>query len=76
MTLHPHNIHVSHSALDAHATIFSGQLFRFRLTDASTIVGVQGQNVIEVHQTPNSIRALTSHPEPETYLRNFLVSIP
>jgi len=71
MTLHRHNIHVSHSSLDAHATIFSGQLFRFRLLDTSTIVGVQGQNVVQLEQLPHFVDAMTTHTKPETYLRNF-----
>ena len=71
MMLHPHTLDISHSSLDAHATIFSGQLFRFRQDDASNIIGVQGENIIRLHQTPQKLFAWTSHSEPNDYLRNF-----
>ncbi len=71
MTLHPHNLAVSPTALDAHATIFSGQLFRFTSDDAANITGVQGQNVIQVAQTPDVIFTKTSSPDPGTLINDF-----
>ncbi|MFM7188920.1 MAG: DNA glycosylase [Armatimonadota bacterium] len=71
MTLHPHNLVVSPTALDAHATIFSGQLFRFTSDDAANITGVQGQNVIQITQTPNAIFTKTSNPDPATLVKDF-----
>ena len=72
MTLEPHILSISRDALDVHATIFSGQLFRFRTIVASTIIGVQGKNVIQLEQRPNAIQAFTSHAAPKKYLRTFL----
>ncbi|MFN7830020.1 MAG: DNA glycosylase, partial [Armatimonadota bacterium] len=71
MTLHSHNLAVSPTALDAHATIFSGQLFRFSSDDAANITGVQGQNVIQVAQTPDVIFTKTSSPDPRTLINDF-----
>lgn len=71
MTLHPYNLVVSPTALDAHATIFSGQLFRFNSDDTSNITGVQGQTVIHVSQTPDAIFTKTSSPDPGTLINDF-----
>ena len=71
MTLHPHNLVVSPTALDAHATIFSGQMFRFQRDNASNIIGVQGQNVVQMTQTPDSIIAKTTNPNPDRFLTDF-----
>jgi hypothetical protein len=76
MTLEPHILSISRDALDAHATIFSGQLFRFHLTDASTIIGVQGENVVQLEQRPNAIHTFTSHAAPKNTSARFSTSIP
>jgi len=71
MTLHPYNLVISPTALDAHATIFSGQLFRFTSDDAANISGVQGQNVIQVTQTSDGIFAKATNSDPATLINDF-----
>jgi len=71
MTPHKHKLHISPSALDAHATIFSGQLFRFTQNPEGNIIGVQGGNAIQLHQTPAAIHAETSSLDTEIFLNEF-----
>jgi N-glycosylase/DNA lyase len=71
MTPHSYKLHVSPSALDAHATIFSGQLFRFTQDPIGNIVGVQGKNVIQLQQTPAAIHAQTSNPNTKFFINDF-----
>jgi N-glycosylase/DNA lyase len=71
MTLQRHTLAISHSCLDAHATIFSGQLFRFHQDDTNKITGVQGGDIVRLHQTSQELNIWTSHNEPNTYIRSF-----
>ena len=71
MTHHTFRLHVAPAALDAHATIYSGQLFRFNSNDTGIITGVQGHNVIQVKQDTSAVTVNTSSANPESYIRAF-----
>lgn len=71
MSLNEHKLAVSITALNAHATIYSGQLFRFVTTDTGAITGVQGENVIQLKQNTTSLTVSTSNADPATYTRDF-----
>jgi N-glycosylase/DNA lyase len=71
MTLHQQTLETSTSAMNIHATIFSGQLFRFHADNQGVISGTQVRNVIELTQTESSITIRTSHANPGSYLKDF-----
>ena len=71
MTFHSHTLVVTPSALDAHATIFSGQLFRFHVDNQANIIGVQGNIVLRFTQTSDSLIAHTSSPGTRQLISDF-----